>query len=878
MSIAARAPFPLPVLRVGACSPLGTDSLAWTMAVRAGLFEPRATPWCDQRGQPIGAVHARFLPEDLVGAARFLALGVMALAEAGAGLGAPLPLLLGLPEPERPDVGPWAGGELLRELATASRVPVDLDRSEAIRAGHASFGLVLERAAVLLREGAGAVLVGGIDSYVHPEALRWLDGACRLHGAEAENGLIPSEGAAFALLGRTAPGHDLPHRAPTAPAALPSAWPVPIAHILHVGTGLDPSSLDPSAPQLARVSTAITRSACEAAGALVPWVLSDVNGERHRIRESAHVTMRCEPWLAEARQDRLPETTGDLGAATGALALALCATLWRTRSAPAPIALVTLCSEGAERAAFVAASPAGAVPADASWPASEGTPSLHSLEPPGLAAAPQLALAAPDAARAHVHAAARSYLADLAALSGLRVPLDEQIWSTTEPMEQRLLCCLDALVALAQSGVARADAECELRQLTERYAAEARIPDPGRQFVRAFVLGCLSDGAAARAAFAGLRDGEPFPPSAPLDDGAPRVQQAIGAALSLAASPAVGSLAQALLSQRAKPASPAEARAERSGRASDRRPATAALRTITLLEILRFRREAPAELLGELGASTEPLVAAAWARALGFAQDAERAQALLLGMLRAEPEHRVAVAAASSLTQLGAVAGLDAARLALATPAALPDRARLGYLRLLALGGDAADLPRVQQALSPSPRDAELVGWYGHLGLVPWLLETMERANATRLASSRAPHPLELAAALGLERMTGAGLRAEPDDEATYDAEATPALRAGTWQGWWRLHHGELDPRLRYRFGSPYQPLATLDELAGPSAAGARRDGAFELALVAGPSRFEPQDFVARQRITLTAVREAVLGAAASFPPGNWPRQRLRVT
>jgi 3-oxoacyl-[acyl-carrier-protein] synthase I len=874
MSIVAPAPFPLQVLRVGACSPLGTDSLALAMAARAGLFEPRPTPWCDQRGQEAGAVHARFLPEELIGAPRFLALGAVALAEAGAGLGAALPLLLGLPEDERPDVGSWAGAALLRELATESRVAVDLDRSETIRAGHASFGMVLERAAALLAAGAGAVLVGAIDSYFHPDALRWLDAACRLHGAAAENGLIPAEGAAFALLARADAGQDSRHGAAAALGALGTAWPAAIARILHVGTGLETSSLEPSAPQLARVSTAIVRSACEAVGPPVPWVLSDVNGEHHRIREWAHVRIRCGEWLADSHENRLAETMGDLGAASGAVALALCVTMWATRCAPAPIALVALCSEGAERAAFVAASSERGAPANATWCASEGTPSLHWLEQRAPAPASSLAASSAHGAREHVRAAARSYLTDMAALSGLRVPLDEQIWDTTEPMERRLLACFDALVALGQSDVANATAECDLRELTERYAEQARVPDPGRQFVRAFVLGCLHDEVAARAAFAGLGDAEASRPSTPPGDGAPGVQQAIGAALSLAASPAVGPLARELLGQRMKPVSSAEASAERRRRASDGRPATSALRTITLLEILRFRRQAPAELLGELGPSAEPVVAAAVARVLGFAASAEQARSLLQAMLRAAPEHDVGVEVASSLTRLGAASGLDAARRALDASAALSDRARLGYLRLLALGGDAADLPRVRQALSPSPRDAELVGWYGHVELVPWLLETIGRGNASRSASSRAPHPLEVAAAQALARITGARLRDEPDDEVAHDSEAAPALRAETWQAWWRASHGGFDSRLRYRFGLPYQPLVTLEELVGPSAARARRDGALELELVAGPSRFEPQDFVARQRVTLAAVRGAVLGAAASVPPGSWPGQR----
>ena len=121
------------ILGVGARGPLGLNALQIAMCGRAGKIEPRRTRFTDKHGNSIGAVRARFLPDDLHGYDRLLALAVPALIEAAKALvnsayAPPYPLFLALSEPGRPDDDSRFGPEILADLARRSGIPIDLER------------------------------------------------------------------------------------------------------------------------------------------------------------------------------------------------------------------------------------------------------------------------------------------------------------------------------------------------------------------------------------------------------------------------------------------------------------------------------------------------------------------------------------------------------------------------------------------------------------------------------------------------------------------------------------------------------------------------------------------------------------------------------
>jgi len=323
------------VVATGARAATGLNALQLAMGVRARLFEPRACGFKDKRGRAIGLCRVGGLAADLHGYDRLLALASPALREATAGQPrATVPLLVALPETGRPDDDERLETAFLADLAHRAELTIAPRRSEVVRRGQAGMVWALDEAVRLLRAGAPTVVVGGVDSYYDPATLTWLDEGYRLHSLEAANGFIPGEAAAFLVL----------RPAGTEPRAGEDPSP---CRLVAVSQDEERTVLDDEQPNLARALTQVVR---EVGAREAPWVLSDVNGERHRLREWRMVALRED--LSTAEQLRLPRELGDVGAASGAVMMSLAATYWRLGCAPGRRAVILLSSEGPERGAI----------------------------------------------------------------------------------------------------------------------------------------------------------------------------------------------------------------------------------------------------------------------------------------------------------------------------------------------------------------------------------------------------------------------------------------------------------------------------------------------------------------------------------------------
>ena len=169
-----------------------------------------------------------------------------------------------------------------------------------------------------------------------------LDDECRLHSPEAEDGIVPGEAAAFVALALPEGQGDRRER------RLPPA----LGLLLAAGSALD-ETVGTDEPKLSLAMTRLVRSVAGAAGEPpIPWVLSDVNGERHRLREWTMVANRGS-LRPGATHSRLIDDLSDLGAALGPVLLAIAAHAFRSGHAPAHSAAITLQSEGPERGAFL---------------------------------------------------------------------------------------------------------------------------------------------------------------------------------------------------------------------------------------------------------------------------------------------------------------------------------------------------------------------------------------------------------------------------------------------------------------------------------------------------------------------------------------------
>lgn len=333
------------ILRAGARGPIGLSRLQLTMNLRAGRFVPRPCAFRDKHGRSIGTCRVGGLGLDVIGHDRLLGLAVPALRETWPEHEKTrVPLVLALPEASRPDDDVRYGPAFIDALRAKAHCPIDLERSLVIRTGHAGFANALEVALGMLyradfEKAPQAVIVGAVDSHHHHAVLQWLDAHHRLHARGTENGIVPSEGAGFAILAR--PKTSLP----TMPKERK-----PLGRLRAVSTGRE-ASFELGSPNIAAALTQAVRDVAAYGGPL-PWVLTDVNGERHRTQEWSLVSMRG-TLTQDATQSAPARLLGDTGAATGALYLAIACTQWALGIAPASRAAVVLQSEGPQRGAFL---------------------------------------------------------------------------------------------------------------------------------------------------------------------------------------------------------------------------------------------------------------------------------------------------------------------------------------------------------------------------------------------------------------------------------------------------------------------------------------------------------------------------------------------
>src|SRR5262249_50332914 len=223
------------------------------------------------------------------------------------------------------------------------------------------------------------------------------------------------------------------------------------------------------------------------------------------------------------------------------------------------------------------------------------------------------------------------------------------------------------------------------------------------------------------------------------------------------------------------------------------------------LGVLRFRRQGAFGPVVPLLGHPSPAVVAAAARCLGIVPERRAAASVLCYVLSRGPAEEAGLPAAEALLSLGDPGGLAFVRDRLeaesATPS-LPDDARVAYMRLLALAGDACDRELFFRSVEPAPRDAAAVGWFGHPDLVDWLLGSLESANETRRAKGPGAGPslFETAAARALYRILGSPL-ASPAR-----ALEMPIIEAAPWRAFWQRSPARTAGRSKVRFGRPYTP------------------------------------------------------------------------
>lgn len=341
------------IVGTGARTASGLTALQVTMSARALHFAPRPSHIIARSGDEIATARLASIGDDVIGIDRFVALGAPSLAQAAfpwlsarKAEGAPrLPVMIALPSADRPGADPRLDHSLLAALEARSRILLDHGRSRLIRACRGGGVMAFEAALAELKQGGcEAVAVGGVDSYFDPDVLEHLDRELRLHGAGVENGFVPGEGSAFVVLveRRRAGGLD---RA---------------ARVVSAASEREPRPYGSEEPCLGLGITAALRRALQGASLAearaIPWVLTDVANERHRVDEWSYGFARAHLAFTDDVVHEQPLLkTGDLGAASAAVLSVMAATRWETGAAIGDRALIAAHSDGPERGVMILA-------------------------------------------------------------------------------------------------------------------------------------------------------------------------------------------------------------------------------------------------------------------------------------------------------------------------------------------------------------------------------------------------------------------------------------------------------------------------------------------------------------------------------------------
>jgi 3-oxoacyl-[acyl-carrier-protein] synthase-1 len=307
-------------------------------------------PFALENGEPATAACDARLDPALHGPSRLRALLVSVIDEVERKLGAlsqlpaPLRVYLSVPQP-RPGISHHEFEHLAR-IASAHLEAKGVNAFVAITGhGHAGAMLAVQQAMQAHARGEDVpTIILGVESYLDPQTLLWLDRQRLLAQPSCPNGFIPGEGAGCLVLA-------------SARLRKHAGWPCQ-AVLRGIGIGQEPHLRDSELGSLGEGMTeAVLQATASLSGAEVDTAYIDVNGERYRSEEWGFVVLRT-PELWRSLEYEAPSACwGDVGAAWATLAGVLAVRSFARAYARGPRALVMAGSLNGLRGAMLLQDP-----------------------------------------------------------------------------------------------------------------------------------------------------------------------------------------------------------------------------------------------------------------------------------------------------------------------------------------------------------------------------------------------------------------------------------------------------------------------------------------------------------------------------------------
>jgi 3-oxoacyl-[acyl-carrier-protein] synthase I len=337
------------VVATSARTPLGLNGAASAAAYRAGISAAREHPYfVDVAGDAVTVAVDTLLDPALTGPQRLLALATDALQSVfgayATQAGAPvrIPLCLALPE-SRPGFSAEDACAIRDGLGQWKSTAGVVGEITMSMQGHAAGLALFETAMQRIHQGVTPLcLVGGVESYLHPDTVEWLDANRQLVGARSRSAFVPGEGAGFCLLMNDEEVQRL-------------GW-QPLATVTGVAVGRESKLIRTNEICLGVGLTDVVRNVAAKTGSSqrINGIICDINGERYRGEEWSYVCLRLPQLFDDPSAYWSPaDCWGDLGAAGGPAFATLAIEASMRGYANGPSTMLWASSEGGLRAAVV---------------------------------------------------------------------------------------------------------------------------------------------------------------------------------------------------------------------------------------------------------------------------------------------------------------------------------------------------------------------------------------------------------------------------------------------------------------------------------------------------------------------------------------------
>lgn len=308
------------IVGVGACTAIGLTAPSSAAAVRAGIAGFVEHPYMiDRNGEPMIVARAPYLSNEIVCQERFLELALPAAQEALTPVSEfiervqPISVIIGLPV-GRPGLPNAFDTRITEKIKEAFKRSCKLFDIESIASGHSAGLMALEVAWRKIQNGtAEFCLVGGVDSYLEPETLEWLEECEQLHGGPNAWGFIPGEAAGFCLMAsqRAAEKYKLSI----------------LCKVLAVATAWESNLIKTETVCIGQGLSGTFKQVLEALPSpndKIDQIICDINGEPYRADEYGFTIARFSERFVDPTEFLAPaDCWGDVGAASGPLFIGL---------------------------------------------------------------------------------------------------------------------------------------------------------------------------------------------------------------------------------------------------------------------------------------------------------------------------------------------------------------------------------------------------------------------------------------------------------------------------------------------------------------------------------------------------------------------------